>query len=64
MADTLRADFPDQSCSDCGENKVIFKHWGELTPDGVTGYFCPKCLEQRKTEKSQGLKPKALATVC
>jgi len=47
MADTIRGDFPDKKCSDCGETGCCFKHWGSLIPDGEIGFFCPFCFSVR-----------------
>lgn len=61
MADTIRGNFSDQTCSDCGEKGCVFKHWGSLVPPGVIGYFCAFCMNVRaKAEgppSSLGVKP-------
>jgi len=46
--DTTRGVFPGIACSDCGEKKVIFKHWGPLVPAGKVGYFCEDCMSERR----------------
>ncbi len=40
MSDTERGDFGNTPCTDCGEPKVQYKHWGSLVPKGKLGYFC------------------------
>jgi len=64
MADTMRGDFPDQVCSDCGGEKgeVYIKHWGPLVPPGEVGYFGPNCLVARRNENRAGLPPRPLGT--
>lgn len=47
MPDTVRGDFSDQICSDCGEGNVEFKHWGPLVPSGAVGCFDQKCITER-----------------
>ena len=47
MADSVRADFPDEKCSDCGEMGCCFKHWGPLVPEGKIGFFCSFCFSER-----------------
>ena len=66
MADTVRADFDNTPCSDCGTTKqgeVTFKHWGQLVPEGTTGHFCFICLEARRTENQAGFTPRPLGTI-
>ena len=60
MADTVKGDFSDQKCSDCGELGCCFKHWGELVPPGEIGFFCAFCLPARDKlgdPASLGVKP-------
>lgn len=47
MPDTVRGDFSDQICSDCGEGNVEYKHWGPLVPLGASGCFDQKCITER-----------------
>lgn len=46
MADTIRGDFPDEKCDDCGQGDVIFHHWGPLT-NGVFKKLCGGCMGKR-----------------
>lgn len=64
MVDTLRGDFPEKKCSDCGILGCDFKHWGSMVPKGKEGYFCWFCWNERvdgktktKTVKPLGAKP-------
>ena len=47
MPDTMRGDFPDEICSDCGEKGCVFKHWGPLVPEEDMGSFCGYCWTRR-----------------
>lgn len=47
MPDTIRGDFPDTICSDCGEKGCVFRHWGPLVPEGKVGDFCGYCWTRR-----------------
>jgi hypothetical protein len=65
MPDTMRRDFPDKPCSDCGDIEkglVYLKHWGPLVPTGETGYFGPVCFEARQRESHAGFDPRPLGT--
>lgn len=55
MVDTLRGDFVDEKCSDCGELGCIIKHWGFLVPKGEKGCFCVFCWNERM--KADEVKP-------
>jgi len=59
MADTIRADFADATCSDCGTKGCCIKHWGPLVPSGKTGQFCGECWNARVDhyEKTGKAKP-------
>ena len=51
MADTIRGNFSNVTCSDCGsEDSVCFQHWGPLVPEGEVGYFCGFCWEARQDD--------------
>ena len=60
MADTLRGDFQDKKCSDCGEMGCCFQHWGPLVPNGKTGSFCGFCWTERINANDRGENPKPL----
>lgn len=61
MADTVRGDFPDVACSDCGEvGGVCFRHWGPLVPAGERGYFCGYCWSTRHEDAEQNRPPRPL----
>lgn len=60
MADTVRGDFPDAYCSDCGRKGCILSHWGPLVPNGKTGYFCASCFRQRAEDGRVGKEPAPL----
>ncbi len=65
MPDTLRGDFPDKNCSDCGaveKGLVYIKHWGPLVPPNTTGWFGPVCIEARRNENREGFDPRPLGT--
>ncbi len=47
MADTIRGDFPNSTCSDCGKKGCTFSHWGPLVPPGKSGSFCGDCWQRR-----------------
>lgn len=57
MADTMRGNFPDLICSDCGEKSCTFKHWGPLVPKGQIGSFCCFCWSERQDRASRGEDP-------
>lgn len=59
MADTMRADFGDQPCSDCGKRgDVYIKHWGPLVPLGAVGHFDEPCWSDRMEDNRQGHVPR------
>lgn len=63
MADTVRGDFPNLICSDCGEKGCGFKHRsddGALVPKGEFGYFCGFCWQQRNEAYDSGESAKPL----
>lgn len=60
MADTVRGDFPDSYCSDCGRRGCALFHWGPLVPEGKTGYFCAPCFRQRGEDRDSGKEPTPL----
>jgi len=60
MADTVRGDFPDEICSDCGEQGCAFRHWGRLVPEGKVGHFCAFCWNERMDSSERGEPPKPL----
>ncbi len=47
MADTVRGDFIEERCSDCGKMGCVAKHLGPLVPSGEIGTFCEWCLADR-----------------
>ena len=51
MPDTLRKDFPNVRCSDCGKiGEVFLKHWGPLVPPGIVGFFDEECFKARRDD--------------
>jgi hypothetical protein len=60
MADTIRGNFPDEICSDCGKKGVIFHHWGSRVPEGTTAKLCVYCWDRRAHNEFNGEKPKPL----
>ena len=60
MADTIKGDFPDAKCSDCGEMGCTFKHWGPLVPKNTVGSFCLFCWRERNDSNKEGKEPKPL----
>ncbi|HXK31977.1 MAG TPA: hypothetical protein VJ378_00675 [Candidatus Paceibacterota bacterium] len=60
MADTQRGGLEDVNCSDCGEKGCVFKHWGDLVPEGKIGYFCWFCWKVRDEASGRGGTPKPL----
>jgi hypothetical protein len=62
MADTIRGDFPNTPCSDCGGGEVCIQHSGPLVPAGVTGFFCQPCVNERNEEWQAKQEPRALGT--
>ena len=55
MADTLRGNFLNIPCSDCGKvGKVCFKHWGPLVPAGKVGGFDIECWRARMDDGNNG----------
>jgi len=47
MPDTLRGDFSNQHCGDCGKKGCTFYHFGPLVPPGKTMFFCDDCWAKR-----------------
>ena len=61
MADTMRGDFGDTPCSDCGERGGVYlKHWGPLVPPGAVGFFDGPCFFIRRHERDLGRVPRPL----
>lgn len=60
MADTQRGSFPGKLCNDCGGIEATFKHWGDLVPEGVVGFFCMFCWNERIAVVDRGDPPKPL----
>lgn len=52
MADTLRSDFPDRYCANCGSKGCHIKHWGPLM--GYKMVYLDNCVIDMK----EGTKPK------
>ena len=64
MVDTVRGDFADEVCSDCGEQGCIFVHNGPLVLKGEMGHFCAfcwhernRCFKEGEIQKPLGVKP-------
>lgn len=56
MADTIRGDWPDQECDDCGNKGTMFHHWGPLVPSGISAKLCGECMiERSKASRVQPL---------
>lgn len=55
MADTIRGDWPDMECRDCGVKGCMFVHWGPLVPSvaGKVG-LCGECWTLRDDSLSSG----------
>lgn len=63
MGDTVRGDFSDKICSDCGEKGCVFKHRsddGALMKKGAFANFCVFCWVERNEAYSRGEEPKPL----
>lgn len=60
MGDTIRGNFKDISCSDCGEKGCEFKHGGPLVPEGEFGSFCSFCWTERNDAYEKGENPRPL----
>ena len=60
MADTTRGDLPGETCTDCGNKEVAFKHWGPLVPAGKSGKFCGDCFKSRANYYNENGEPKPL----
>lgn len=60
MADTVRGDFSNEECSDCGKKGCVVKHWGPLVPPGEVAYLCDPCLSLRNNSYEKGEDPKPL----
>ena len=61
MPDTIRGDFKDTPCSDCGERGGVYlKHWGPLVPAGATAFLDSLCFFIRQEDFNRGRPPKAL----
>ena len=61
VADTIRGDFGDTPCSDCGgKGNVCVKHWGPLVPSGKIGFFDQGCLNARVEDYEAGRRPRPL----
>jgi len=58
MADTVKGDWPNACCSDCGKIGCVIKHWGPLVPGGESGSFCVDCFTLRKIDAERGNPPK------
>lgn len=63
MADTIRGDFPDTNCSDCGVKGCVISHSGPLVPPGQTGNFCAMCFTIRNWDSKKGRLPRSLGTL-
>lgn len=61
MADTLRGDWPDSTCTDCGKKGVVFRHWGPLAPVGMLVTNCAECWRERVAYYEKNGTPKPLA---
>lgn len=60
MADTQRGGLSGILCSDCGEAEAVFRHWGDLVPEGKVGCFCFFCWNERMAVVNRGDSPKPL----
>ena len=60
MADTIRGNFPDEECSDCGKKGCVVKHWGPLVPPGEVAFLCVTCLHLRSESSKKKEEPKPL----
>lgn len=56
MADTVRGDFSDKFCADCGHKGCYIKHYGPLCPDSSVGYF-DQCFSERGASRNHQPKP-------
>ena len=58
--DTIRGDFSEEKCNDCGKIGCCFNHWGPLVVPGEKGSFCWFCWFMRQSTnkgKPLGVKP-------
>jgi hypothetical protein len=51
--DTVRADFRDTPCDDCGKKEVVCMHWGLLVPPGWHLFLCDICFAARQAHFEQ-----------
>jgi len=64
VADTVRGDFPDSICADCGAKGCVFKHWGPLVvPFGERASFCGACFSTRHEDRNFGRSMRPLGTL-
>ena len=59
MADTIRGNFPDSICTDCGKKGCLFFHCGPLVPPDSSGMkgFCGPCWDTRQEYYLKNGKP-------
>jgi len=63
VPNTIVGAFPTLSCWDCNGKPVIYKHYGQFVPSGMTGYFCLECWKTRKEYHEKHGEPKPLKDI-
>jgi len=53
MPDTIRGNFTDVFCSDCGKKGCTFYHFGPLVLKGDRRFLCVNCANKRRVYYNQ-----------